>query len=39
MEASTNGAEDYPIDGSSLKLPPGASYTTDNKVEHTQSEW
>lgn len=31
MEAITNGAEDYLIDGLSFKLPPGASYVTDRK--------
>ena len=31
MEAITNGAEDFLIDGLSFKLPPGASYVTDRK--------
>ena len=31
MEAITNSAEDYLIDGLSFKLKPGASYVTDRK--------
>ena len=31
MEASTNSAEDYLIDGLSFKLKPGASYVTERK--------
>ena len=31
MEAITNGAEYFLIDGLSFKLPPGASYVTDRK--------
>jgi hypothetical protein len=31
MEAITNAAEDYLIDGLSFKMAPGASYVTDRK--------
>ena len=31
MEAITNSAEDYLLDGLSFKLKPGASYVTDRK--------
>ena len=31
MEAITNSAEDYLIDGLSFKMAPGTSYVTDRK--------
>ena len=31
MEAITNGAEDFLINGLSFKMPPGASYVTERK--------
>jgi len=29
----TNSADDFLIDGLSFKLPPGASYVTDRKIQ------